>query len=136
MMAKPLLGQFQQAFQYIQEFTGFFTPGITVIFLMGMFYKGTTAQGALAAAIGSAVLSFTFMVIWPELPFMDRVGLVFLLCIALALVVSLITKPNIDDVSTDSSVDLSQVSFVTSKSFNISALGVVIILTTLYTVWW
>jgi len=33
----PLLGDFDQAFQYIQEFTGFFTPGIVVIFLLGMF---------------------------------------------------------------------------------------------------
>ena len=37
MAAKPLLGDFDQAFQYIQEFTGFFTPGIVVIFLLGMF---------------------------------------------------------------------------------------------------
>src|SRR6202011_5297585 len=36
-MAKPLLGSFDQAFQYIQEFTGFFTPGICVIFLLVMF---------------------------------------------------------------------------------------------------
>jgi SSS family solute:Na+ symporter len=135
-MAKPLLGQFEQAFQYIQEFTGFFTPGITVIFLMGMFYKKTTAQGALAAAIGSAVLSFALMILWPELPFMDRVGLVFLLCIVLALVVSLITAPSADASSTDSSVDLSHVSFTTSKGFNLSALGVVIILTALYALWW
>ena len=38
-MAKPLLGSFDQAFQYIQEFTGFFTPGICVIFLLGMFWE-------------------------------------------------------------------------------------------------
>ena len=38
--AKPLLGSFDQAFQYIQEFTGFFTPGIVVIFLLGMFWSG------------------------------------------------------------------------------------------------
>src|ERR1700722_19469841 len=36
--ARPLLGSFDQAFQYIQEFTGFFTPGICVIFLLGMFW--------------------------------------------------------------------------------------------------
>ena len=34
--AKPLLGEFDQAFQFIQEFTGFFTPGIVVLFLLGM----------------------------------------------------------------------------------------------------
>src|SRR5882762_3661978 len=36
--AKPLLGNFEQAFQYIQEYTGFFTPGICVIFLLGLFW--------------------------------------------------------------------------------------------------
>ncbi|NCZ63952.1 MAG: sodium transporter, partial [Cellvibrionales bacterium] len=55
--AKPLLGDFDQAFQYIQEFTGFFTPGIVVIFLLGMFWRKTTASAALMAAVGSALLS-------------------------------------------------------------------------------
>ena len=53
-VAEPLLGKFDQAFQYIQEFTGFFTPGIVVIFVMGMFWKRTTSNAALTAAIGSA----------------------------------------------------------------------------------
>ena len=43
--AKPLLGSFDQAFQYIQEFTGFFTPGICVIFLLGMFWERCTVHG-------------------------------------------------------------------------------------------
>ena len=47
MTAKPLLGEFDQAYQYIQEFTGFFTPGIVVLFFMGMFWKKTTADAAL-----------------------------------------------------------------------------------------
>ena len=47
--ARPLLGSFDQAFQYIQEFTGFFTPGICVIVLLGMFWSRTTAAGALVA---------------------------------------------------------------------------------------
>ena len=42
---------------------------------MGMFWSGATSNGALAAAIGSAVLSFLFRQFWPDLPFMDRVGL-------------------------------------------------------------
>ena len=81
-VARPLLGNFDQAFQYIQEFTGFFTPGIVAIFLLGMFWEKTTTHGALAAAIGSAVFSFALKVLWPELPFIDRVGVVFLACIA------------------------------------------------------
>jgi Na+/proline symporter len=44
--AKPLLASFDQAFQYIQEFTGFFTPGICIIFLLGMFWERCTVLGA------------------------------------------------------------------------------------------
>ncbi|MCQ7044137.1 sodium/glucose cotransporter, partial [Escherichia coli] len=84
---RPLLGQFDQAFQYIQEFTGFFTPGICVIFLLGMFWKRTTTAAALIAAIGSAVLSLALKLWWPALPFMDRVGMVFVITAVLAVMV-------------------------------------------------
>lgn len=131
-MAEPLLGKFEQAFQYIQEFTGVFTPGIVVIFLMGMFWKKATSMGALSAAIGSAAFSFTLRTLWPELPFMDRMGLVFLLCLFLMVAVSLAGKST----NSDTSVSLAEVSFNTERSFNIAALGVVIILTFLYTIWW
>ena len=63
LMAKPLLGSFDQAFQYIQEFTGFFTPGICVIFLLGMFWERCTATGALVAAIASFVLSLSALAV-------------------------------------------------------------------------
>ena len=130
--AKPLLGNFDQAFQYIQEFTGFFTPGIVVIFLLGMFWKKTTSGAALAAAIGSAVLSFAFKILWPELPFIDRVGLVFLLCTALAVSISVATG-NSDQ---DGAVDLKDIRFATSGGFNLSALLVTLILVALYATWW
>lgn len=131
-VAQPLLGKFDQAFQYIQEFTGFFTPGIVVIFVTGMFWKRATSMGALSAALGSAVFSFVLKFTWPELPFMDRVGVVFLICLALCYVVSMLGKPNTED----SSVDLDKVSFATTKSFNVATVGVVVILTALYATWW
>ncbi len=56
--ARPLLGQSEQAFQFIQEFTGFFTPGITVIFLLGLFWKPSNEAGAISAAVESVVLSW------------------------------------------------------------------------------
>lgn len=132
LIAEPLLGKFDQAFQYIQEFTGLFSPGITVIFLMGMFWHKTTSEGALAAALGSAGLSLGIKWLWPELPFMDRIGLVFLMCIGLTLVVSHLTKKQ----TNNQSVSLSEVQFETDKGFNIAALGVVLILIGLYTTWW
>ena len=130
--AEPLLGKFDQAFQYIQEFTGLFSPGITAIFIMGMFWKRMTSSGALAAAISSALLSIAFKFLWPELAFMDRIGLVFVLCIVLSAIVSLYDKPS----DHDSSVSLDTVNFSTEKSFNIAALGCVILLVIIYATWW
>lgn len=132
LVAQPLLGKFDQAFQYIQEFTGFFTPGIVVIFVMGMFWSKASSAGALAAALGSAAFSYIFFEFFPDFPFMDRVGVVFLLCLATCVIVSL-AKP---DEGQDSSVSLDQVSFATAKSFNVAAVGVVLILTALYATWW
>ncbi|MAW43576.1 MAG: sodium transporter [Gammaproteobacteria bacterium TMED243] len=129
--ARPLLGNFDQAFQYIQEFTGFFTPGIVVIFMLGIFYAKTTATAALTAAIASAVLSFAFSVFAPELPFIDRVGLVFLLCAGLAVGIShLWPRPQAG------AVELGDVSFATSSGFNLSALLVTLILCAFYITWW
>ncbi|RLV60913.1 sodium transporter [Parashewanella curva] len=131
-VAEPLLGKFDQAFQYIQEFTGFFTPGIVVIFLLGMFWSKATANGALAAAMGSAGFSILLKLAWPDLPFMDRVGLVFLLCLGLCIAISLLGKQN----NQNNSVDLSEVSFATRSGFNTAAAGVALILTGLYATWW
>ncbi len=131
--AKPLLGNFDQAFQYIQEFTGFFTPGICVIFLLGMFWKGTTATAALAAAIGSAIFSLAFKLIYPELPFMDRVGLVFLMCSAIAVAVSFLEGT---DQQRHKAIDLTSIEFKSKPSFNFAALGCVLIIAALYATWW
>ena len=129
--AKPLLGNFEQAFQYIQEFTGFFTPGIVAIFMLGLFWARTTATAALIAAIASAALSLYFKLAWPELPFMDRVGLVFLLCVAIGVIWSL-ARPE----SQAGFVDPAGVSFSTTQGFNVSAVLVTLILVFFYTVWW
>ena len=130
MVAQPLLGQFDQAFQYIQEFTGFFTPGIVVIFILGLFWSKASATGALAAAIGSAVLSLTFMMLWPELPFIDRVGLVFLLCLVLAVVISLLEGSNYHEFSN------TKISYQTSSVFNIASIALTVVISALYATWW
>ena len=132
--AKPLLGDFDQAFQYIQEFTGFFTPGIVVLFLLGMFWKRTTANAALAATIGSAAFSVAAKLLFPEVPFMDRVGYVFLSCAVLAIVVTLMAKQSKN--AHPNAVQLDDVNFNTQKSFNISSLLITLILIAFYTVWW
>jgi len=131
-MARPLVGASEQAFQFIQEFTGFFTPGITVIFLLGLFWKRANEAGAFTAAVASVVLSFAFKMWWPDLPFMDRMGVVFLVSLALAVLVSLVTpgRPAAD------TIDTKAVSYATRTGFNVGALGVVLILVALYATYW
>jgi len=131
-VAKPLLGNFDQAFQYIQEFTGFFTPGIVVIFLLGLFWKRTTAEAALGATIGSAILSFLFKIYYPLLPFIDRVGIVFLLCTAIAVITSLLTSK----AAHKNAISLDEINFKTSNGFLVASIGIMVVLTGLYTAWW
>lgn len=130
--ARPLLGTSEQAFQFIQEFTGFFTPGITVIFLLGLFWKRANEAGAITAAIASVLLSYAMKLSAPTVPFMDRMGIVFLIALALAVLVSLATprRPGTD------TIDTSDVRYATTTGFNIGAVGVVLILVALYATWW
>ncbi|MCQ4165501.1 sodium/sugar symporter [Tahibacter harae] len=129
--ARPLLGSFDQAFQYIQEFTGFFTPGICVIFLLGLFWKRASAAGALAAAIASAVLSLALKLLWPALPFMDRVGLVFVACTAIAMILSLL-RPG----AGTALVHHAPGDFVTSRAYNLGSVVVIALLAALYAIFW
>ena len=130
--ARPLVGGAEQAFQFIQEFTGFFTPGITVIFLLGLFWDRATEAGAIAAAAASVLLSWAFKLFLPGLPFMDRMGAVFLCALGLAVAISL-ARPGRDAAST---IDTAHVSYATSKTFNIAALFIVLVLVALYATWW
>ncbi len=130
--ARPLLGNSDQAFQFIQEFTGFFTPGITVIFLLGLFWKRANEAGAIAAAAGSVLLSYLFKIYWPELPFLDRMGLVFLITLALAVGISLLVRSRADA----NRIETQGVSYRTSTGFNVAAFAVVAILIALYATWW
>lgn len=130
--AKPLLGSFDQGFQYIQEYTGFFTPGIVAIFVLGLFWKRANEAGAIAAAVGSFALSIALKLAWPSLPFMDRVGLVFLLALVLAVTVSLATRARGDA----NRIRTDDVSYATNASFNAGAVGVIGILIALYAAFW
>ena len=131
-LAKPLLGASGQVFQNIQNWTGFVTPGVCAIFFLGMFWKRATELGGLVAVIASLVLSFTWPMMFPEMPFMDRVGFVFLICVALGVVVSFLQKAP----SEEQSVDLAGISFKTGTGFNIGAVIVTAILVVLYGIWW
>lgn len=132
-VAKPLLGNFDQAFQYIQEFTGFFTPGIVAIFLLGIASPRVNANGALGAAIGSAVFSLIGKLLFPEVPFMDRVMIVFFLCLTTAVLISLGKQGSSDE---DALIDGSFLKQPTSSSFNLMSCLVVLIVGGFYYAWW
>ncbi|MDR6707188.1 MULTISPECIES: sodium/sugar symporter [unclassified Novosphingobium] len=134
--ARPLLGGMDQAFQYIQEFSGFVTPGITVIFLTGLFWPRATEAGALAGALASVMLSALFrfggVTALTEIPFMHRMAMVFFASLALTVVVSLLGKAPVRE----GKGIMEGVSFATSRGFVIASALVSAILVALYTVWW
>jgi SSS family solute:Na+ symporter len=134
--ARPLLGSMDQAFQYIQDFSGFVTPGITVIFLTGLFWRRATEAGALVGALASVVLSAVFrfggVAALSDIPFMDRMVITFFASLALTVAVSL-ARP-----TPERAVGgiLDGVRFGTSRSFVVASGLIVAILVALYAVWW
>lgn len=130
--ARPLLGNSDQAFQFIQEYTGFFTPGIVVIFLLGLFWKRATEAGALVAALGSFVLSIVIKTWWPDLPFMDRMSVVFLTTLLVAIAVALMRPQNADR----NLIETNGLAFGTTAAFNAASGAVICILCALYVTWW
>lgn len=80
-------------FIYLMNAYGLFTPGIATMFLLGILWKRTTEPGALAAGILTIPLSMALEYFFPEMPFFNRTGIVFWICMATCAAVSLLTKP-------------------------------------------
>jgi len=131
-ITKPFLESFRQGFQYIQDFTGFVTPGICVIFLLGLFWERTTSTAAMVAALATVLMSAAFRIWLPEYPFMNRVGWCFVAGMVIAVGISLASPKR----ETALRVDIKNVDFSTGTGFNIAALIVVAILAFLYWKWW
>ena len=83
-------------FQYIQDFTGFVTPGICVIFLLGLFWERTTATAAMVAALVTVVMSAAFYIWLPDYPFMNRVGWCFVVGMVVAVVIPAQARDEVD----------------------------------------
>jgi SSS family solute:Na+ symporter len=130
-VASPLLGRSDQAFQYIQEYNGFFAPGVIVVFLLGMFWRRTNEAGALLAAGGTVLVSAFYAVFLPDVPFMIRMGHVTLICLALAIGGSLATKSK-----QNTAIDTSGIDYSTTPGYNIAAAAIVVILAVLYWYLW
>ncbi|MDE2111979.1 MAG: sodium/solute symporter [Alphaproteobacteria bacterium] len=130
--AIPFLKGFDQAFQYIQDYSGFITPGVVVVFLLGIFWKRATQAGALAAAIGCPIISAAMAICFPEIPFMNRIGYVFVILSLLAVAVSLADRKD----RTDTAFALRDVNFWTGPAFNVGATVIIAILIGFYALWW
>jgi SSS family solute:Na+ symporter len=129
----PALKSFGQGFTYIQEFTGFISPGILAMFLMGFFWKRSNSNGALAATIISIPLSVVFKYYIPGMPFMNRMGVVFLACVALIILFGLLdpkSKENPKAMQVESSM------FKMSTGFLIGVVIISALLAALYIVYW
>ncbi len=138
----PLLGNLDQAFQFIQEYTGIVSPGILAVFLLGLFWKKTTNKGAIIGAIVSIPIAMYFKVapkgwstspMFIDVPFMDQMGYTLLLTMGVIAVVSYMQHKGADD---KKGIEITKELFKTSPVFNIGAFAVILILTALYAIFW
>lgn len=136
----PALSTLDQAYQFIQEYVGFISPGVLAIFLLGIGWKRTTSGAALTAAILTIPLStaLKFLPVWtngafPDYPFLDRMTIVFVTLVALMVVISLL-----DPASKRAAriIHIEAAWFRVSTGFLAGSVLIVGILTALYTVFW
>lgn len=130
--ARPFLGGFESAFQTVQEYTGFIAPGVVAVFLLGMFYQRANSAGAFTALIVSVAVSIIFAAALPDFSFVNRIWVVFLLCIGLGVLVSHLTKTPEEE----QLVRLGDVNMKTRSSFNMTSIAIIVLLIGLYTVFW
>ncbi len=88
----PIMGGADQAFQVIQEYSGFVYPGIVVIFGLGLLWKRASGTAAVVAAIGTFAFSIFFKFALPDVPFLLRMGYVFICLVILFFGISLNSK--------------------------------------------
>lgn len=129
----PQLQRFDQAFQFIQEFTGLISPGVVAIFLLGFFWKRATANAALVAALATIPTGLFFKKFFADMPFLNQMGYVFLILTALMVVISLLDPESRNN---PKAMVVDTESFKTSRVFAIGALVIIGILAALYIVFW
>jgi len=129
----PALKSFGQGFQYIQEFTGFISPGILAMFLMGFFWKRSNSNGALAATIISIPLSALLKYTVPAMPFLNRMSVVFLACVGLIVLFGLLDPKSKDN---PKALHVEKSMFKLSTGFLVGVVILTAILAALYIVYW
>jgi SSS family solute:Na+ symporter len=138
----PLLGGIDQAFQFIQEYTGLVSPGILAVFLLGLFWKKTTNRAAILGALASIPIALYFKVgqngwsdsaFFVDVPFLDQMGYTLLLTMGIIMLVSLQQNNGKDD---PKGIPLTRKLFKTSPKFNIGAFAALIIISAIYALFW
>ena len=142
----PLLGGIDQAFQFIQEYTGIVSPGILSVFVLGLFWKKTSNKGAVFGALASIPIALFFKVgpkgwlanspveeFFPTLPFLDQMGLTAILSMIVIAIVSIKENKISDD---KKAIKLDKGVFDTSSIYNVGSFILMIILALLYSFFW
>ncbi len=142
----PLLGGIDQAFQFIQEYTGIVSPGILSVFMLGLFWKKASNKGAIYGAITSIPIALFFKVgpkgwltgssiegLFPTLPFLDQMGLTAILSMIVIVLVSIRENKEKED---NKGIQLEKGVFNTSDLYNIGSFSLMIILAGLYAFFW
>ena len=136
----PALTTLDQAYQFIQEYVGFISPGVLAIFLLGFFWKRATSAAALAAALLTIPLStvLKFLPFWtngafPDYPFLDRMTIVFVFLILLMITMSVLDPKS---KTLPQTLEIDTKMFRSSPSFIVGSVIIIGILSALYTVFW
>ena len=155
----PLLGIDKKGgFEFIQEYTGFVSPGIFAMFILGFFWKKTSSNAAMFATIGGFVLSVFFKFLPNfmnleflsstgfatlveqkdktmayEIPFLDRMGFVFAICVLLMIVISLYDAKKGLKVK---GLEIDSKMFKVSNGFAVGAMIMGGVLVALYSIFW
>ena len=141
-------------FQYIQEYTGFVSPGVFAMFILGFFWRRATSNAALFAIVGGFLLSLLLKMLPGmmdlsslasigfshtndsgvyEIPFLDRMGIVFVLCVIGMVMISYIENPKGDRAH---SLEIDTNLFKVSNGFAVGSLLALGILAALYIAFW
>ncbi len=129
----PMLGAIDQAFQFIQEYTGLVSPGILAVFLCGLFWKKATTLGATVGVLTSIPLALLLKFLPLQLPFLDQMLYTFILSVAVIVFTSLSTSENDDD---PKAIVLTKEVFKTSAAFKIGSYAALLITAALYAKFW
>ncbi|MES2330579.1 MAG: sodium/sugar symporter [Bacteroidota bacterium] len=139
-LVTPALRSLDQAYQFIQEYVGFISPGVLAIFLLGFFWKPTTAAAAMAGALLTIPIStvLKFLPNWtngafPNLPFLNRMEIDFILIVLTMLIISKLKPKKATDTHV---IEVDTAMFRVPMSFVIGSVIVCGILAALYTVFW